>query len=163
MFLCVHGTKHAWSRLIWLADVARLSQSGLNWEEAFALGKRVGCERPLLLGLLLAHDILEERIPEAYLERARSIQVIESSAEIAKRRLESTAPAEPTPLELTVFNARLAPRLWDKVRHLAALLKSPTDAELMWVSLPPRLYFLYYPLRLCRLIPKHMFAAFRRS
>ena len=163
IFLCVHGAKHAWSRLIWLADVARLALKNPDWESAFALAARIGCERPLLLGLLLAHDVLDTAIPEAYLERARLNQTVASAARTVKRRLESNAPAEPTPLELTAFNARLATRWWDKVRHIAALLKSPTDAELKWVWLPPRLFFLYYPLRLYRLISRHLFPMFRES
>lgn len=155
VFLCIHGTKHAWSRLIWLADVARLIQTDLNWEEVFAQATQVGCERPLLLGLLLAGELLGAAIPSAYVERARTQRLIVSMAEQVKRRLSCDIFVEPTGLELTIFNTRLAKRWWDKVRHFTALLKAPTEAELEWLSLPPRLFVLYYPLRFYRLMTKY--------
>jgi hypothetical protein len=156
VFLSVHGTKHLWSRLIWLADIARLARTNLNWEEAFALGKRIGCERPVLLGLLLAHEMLDAVIPEEYLERARSEQIVVSSAEQAKVYLRSDTPSDPTSLEVTIFNVKLADHWWKKVRHFAALLKAPTEAELRCLSLPPKLFFLYYPVRLFRLVAKYV-------
>jgi putative nucleotidyltransferase-like protein len=51
MYLCMHGAKHAWSRLIWFADVARLVDHGVDWQEALALATDTRCERPFFLGL----------------------------------------------------------------------------------------------------------------
>jgi hypothetical protein len=162
VFLCVHGTKHMWARLIWLADIARLAQSHLDWEKALDLAIRNRCERPLLLGLLLAHGTLDASIPDAYLGRARAQRIIISLAQKVKLQLASVSPADPTSLEMTIFNARLAERWWDKVGICAALLKAPTEAELEWLSLPPKLFGLYYPLRFCRLIAKYTSRLVRR-
>ena len=56
LVLCMHGSKHAWSRWMWVCDVARLieSQPGLDWVAARREARRVGLWRCLALGVLLA-------------------------------------------------------------------------------------------------------------
>ena len=156
LFLCVHGAKHMWSRLQWLGDVARLVQTGPDWTAVMALAAETRCERPVLLGLLLAHDLLDAPVPEAILGRARSERRVVSHARKAADRLYRAEPSEPSGVELTVFNAGLAERPWQKVRHYAALLKAPTEAELEVIALPSQLFFLYYPLRAGRLLRKYL-------
>jgi hypothetical protein len=154
LFLCVHGTKHMWSRLQWLGDVARLVRKPLAWDAVLQLAEEAGCMRPLLLGLSLAHELLEAPVPENILQRARAEQAVPARARQVALRLMRIPPSEPHSWELTTFNARMAERTWDKVRHLAALLKAPTDRELEWLLLPEWLFFLYYPLRIARLAKK---------
>ena len=162
LFLCVHGTKHMWSRLQWLGDVARLSSTSLNWGTVLELASEARCERPLLLGLLLAHELLEAPVPETILERARTMEAVRSAAKQVVERLMSTQPAEPQGWQGTLFNARMAERTWDKVRHCAALLKAPTERELELLSLPESLFFLYYPLRAARLALRYGWRRTRR-
>ena len=155
LFLCVHGTKHLWSRLQWLGDVARLACAQPDWTATLELAAGAGCESPMLLGLLLAHELLEAPVPEAILERARGTQSVQRLARQVLLRLNRIPPVEPESLEVTTFNARMAERTWKKVRHYAALLKAPTEVELELLPLPERLFFLYYPLRAARLALKY--------
>jgi hypothetical protein len=155
LYLCVHGTKHMWSRLLWLGDVARLVRTPLNWPEVLALAAEAKCSRPLLLGLLLAHELLEAPVPEEVLQLARSTQAVQSRATQASLRLQCVQPAEPQSWEFTIFNARMAERSWDKLRHYASMLKAPTEWELETLPLPERFFFLYYPLRLARIARKY--------
>ena len=155
LFLCVHGTKHMWSRLQWLGDVARLVRKPLNWEAVLEMAEEARCMRPLLLGLSLAHELLEAPVPEDILQRARAAQAVQARARQVALRLMRTPPGEPQSWELTSFNARMAEGTWDKLRHSAAMLKAPTDRELEWFLLPQRLFFLYYPLRAVRLAYKY--------
>ena len=71
-----HGAKHMWSRLMWLGDVGRLAQAGVDWTAVMKLASETRCERPVLLGLLLAHDLLDAPVPENVLERARGERVV---------------------------------------------------------------------------------------
>ncbi len=155
LFLCAHGAKHGWSRLMWLGDIARAAQQGPDWERTIALAAEARCERPLLLGLLLARDFLDAEIPESLLTRARADTVVMNVAGVARRRLRQMPPQEPDGLALTKFNGALARNLWDKLRHYCALLRAPTEAELQTATLPRQLFFLYYPLRVMRLAAKH--------
>jgi hypothetical protein len=155
LFLCVHGTKHMWSRLQWLGDVARLLRAPLDWQAVLDISEEAKCIRPMLLGLLLAHELLEATVPESLLERARTVRAVQSRARQVTLRLMQLTLREPQSLELTVFNAGMGERTWDKTRHYAALLKAPTDQELKLFLLPKELFFLYYPVRAARLALKY--------
>ena len=156
LFLCIHGTKHMWSRLQWLGDIARLVRKPLDWDVVLQLAEVARCMRPLLLGLLLAHELLDVTVPEGLLVRARATQAVQARAREVTLRLMRTHPTEPQSWELTAFNARMAERNWDKARHYAALLKAPTDQELKLFPLPAKLFLLYYPVRAARLALKYV-------
>jgi hypothetical protein len=159
LFLCVHGAKHLWSRLQWLGDVARLVGAQVRAQPDFAgaleTATEARCDRPLLLGLLLAHDLLRAPVPEAILERARSAEVVPLLARQVALRLNRIPPVEPEGVEITRFNVRMAERTWGKIRHYAAQFKAPTEGELEWFPLPEKLFFLYYPVRAARMAWKY--------
>ena len=57
LYLCVHGSKHAWYSLHWLADITRLLDRHPDAvEPALARAREAGLARPFLLGLSLARD-----------------------------------------------------------------------------------------------------------
>ncbi len=155
LFLCVHGTKHMWSHLQWLGDVARLVRAPLDWSIALQLAAEAKCERPVLLGLLLAHELLEAPVPAEILERSRAQKPVLKLARQLKLRLMRIPLVHPHGMELFTFSVRLAERTRDKVWLSAALLKAPTEAELEMFRLPERWFFLYYPLRVVRLALKY--------
>jgi Uncharacterised nucleotidyltransferase len=74
LLLCMHGSKHAWSRLIWISDVARLldAEPDLNWTVVVQEARRSGLSRMLALGILLAHRIAGAVVPSAILRRFES-------------------------------------------------------------------------------------------
>jgi Uncharacterised nucleotidyltransferase len=155
MYLCVHGAKHAWSRLIWFADVARLVDHGVDWHEALGLATETRCERPFFLGLLLAHELLDTLVPEAILDRARADPIVLSTARETAQRLRRMPPFEPSSTARTAYNARLARGTVDKIRHWAAMFKAPKEEDLEQWNLPTWLFVLYYPLRVQRLAVKY--------
>ena len=65
--LSAHGTKHWWSRLSWLCDIAQLVRadppSVARFVEEHAAG--IGCRRMCSLALILAGDLLEAPLPPA--------------------------------------------------------------------------------------------------
>ena len=69
--LCMHGSKHVWSRLIWICDVAKMleSEPDLDWDSALREAKRVGLWRCLALGVLLAHRVAGAQVPDEVLRR----------------------------------------------------------------------------------------------
>ncbi len=74
LVVCMHGSKHAWSRLIWICDVAQLLATfpNLDWKEVTQEAKRVGLWRPLALGVLLAHRVVGAVVPPPILRRFES-------------------------------------------------------------------------------------------
>src|SRR5205823_835447 len=74
LVLCAHATKHSWSRLVWICDVARLvavAGTRMAWPEVFARARAAGASRILSLGLLLANRVLMAPLPEDVLARLR--------------------------------------------------------------------------------------------
>ena len=69
--LCVHGSKHAWEQLKWVCDVAELlrAHDHLDWDQVFSQASTWRCRRLVLMGLSLAHRLLDVPLPEAVLAR----------------------------------------------------------------------------------------------
>src|SRR5262245_8623753 len=60
VYLCAHGAKHVWEKLIWIVDVAGLihRHSNADWDRIYELAVEQRCERVLFLGLRLARDVV---------------------------------------------------------------------------------------------------------
>lgn len=60
LLLCLHGAKHGWDRLGWVADVARLVEveTAWDWPALLRRARREGLGRTAVTGLYLAHDLL---------------------------------------------------------------------------------------------------------
>jgi hypothetical protein len=157
VFLCMHGAGHLWFRLQWVCDVARLIEISpeMNWSRVFELAGLDGGEHVVLLGLLVAHDLLHAPLPAEILKRASEDSVIQPLAAQVRRRLSEPTLAAPESWEIATFNATMAERAWDKMRLFAALLKAPTEADVRLLRLPRKLFFLYYPFRIWRLSAKY--------
>ena len=69
--LCVHGAKHWWERLRWIADIAELVNRGQirDWDRVAAASNRAHSRRSVQLGLWLAHRLLDADIPPSVAER----------------------------------------------------------------------------------------------
>ena len=153
--LCIHGAKHHWERLMWLCDVARLTtRVPIDWNAAWMKAAELGCEPPLLLGLYLAHHLLEAEVPDMLLERARRSASIQTLARQVRERMFAGDPRPYTALESCRFHFRLA-GFRGGLRFALGVLLIPTDADWTWVRLPAPLYWLYYPVRVGRLTFKH--------
>ena len=158
VYLCIHGTRHCWTKLRWLSDVSMLLARNpeIDWKTVDAIASESRASRALALGLALAHDLLGATLPRHVLERIDDDVALRSFTRELAERLRSPDPApQPTAVARTLFNARLAPSRWLGVRHAAALLKAPTDADAEFVRLPRALILLYYPFRAVRLVFKY--------
>ena len=64
--LCVHGAKHLWCKLGWIADVAGLlaSPAPPDLTRTFELAGRCGATRLLCVGLLLAKRLAGASLPK---------------------------------------------------------------------------------------------------
>lgn len=156
LFLCAHGSKHRWACLGWICDIALvLKRAEIDWASLLSRAQRAHIERMVLLGLRLAGDIFETVLPDAVKERVDAEpKVIAISNEVRDRILEGSATGR-SAVSAYRMNLRMLERIRDKIRYLASILFTPGETEWRHVSLPPALYFLYYPYRLMRLVGKY--------
>jgi hypothetical protein len=140
ILLAVHGTKHFWERLMWIADIAELAQvkGGVAWPEAFERAAEMGVERMLRLALYTAHHMLDAPLPDDVLEKVQSDPVTKKLGDGIQARF---FRGEQTPLPVfSRFRFRVATRdrFWQGVRYALRLATSPTEPDRAAVPLPAR-------------------------
>src|SRR5437660_6009318 len=88
VLISIHGAKHFWERLMWIADVAALvsRQTDIDWQRVADSAQAVGAERILHTGLRLASDLLQARLP------GKVQAMVEADRVAARRRLRSPRP-----------------------------------------------------------------------
>jgi hypothetical protein len=135
IIICVHGAKHFWEKLLWVADVAALisRSTEMRWELAEQSARDVGAETMLHGGLLLAADVLQTSLPQQVMQRAKA-----DSAALAMTRqvlewLPQAGEARPD------FQRGLLPRAFFRMRmrggaaagiaYFLRLLFSPTEED----------------------------------
>jgi len=131
VLICVHGAKHLWERLMWIADVAALvsRQVNLDWERAVASAREVGAGRMLHTGLLLAATLLKLRLPDHVLEEVKSDKV---TAKLTRQILNWLPAAGYTPpglFERAAFRLRMHGGLVSSPAYLMRLMLSPTEED----------------------------------
>ena len=152
--LCVHGSRHLWERLSWICDVAELiSRHQLNWPSLLERAERADSERMFLLGLFLAHELLEVPLPAEVQQRCASDVRLKSLAlNVVAHLFNGTTHVPPSSREIFNYNLRVRKTWTARARYLVHMLR-PTDSDLGHRSLPSSMNFVYYltrPLRLLR-------------
>ena len=152
VMLCVHGAKHFWDRLGWSVDIAELIKSqALDWDLSMQIAAEKQSTRVLLLGLYLAHELLQAPLPPHVLKTAQRDTAVRWLADKVRAQFEGDADASPGVLPRALFRLRSRDSLSQGVRHMARLTLSPTERDRESTHLPPslaRLYVLVRPLRL---------------
>lgn len=154
LYLCAHGSKHLWQRLVWVCDVACLIRTyRIHWGRVYAQAR--GSERMLSIGLLLARDLMGTE-PQFYVPAlaGRDGRTLVLASQI-QRRLSSRSGSKAQTCEVFLFNWRAAGNIWLKLRYPLGLITLPAEADWSFIRLPVWLFFLHYPLRLTRLLVKY--------
>jgi hypothetical protein len=131
VLICIHGAKHFWERLIWIADVAALitRQSSIDWRRVAESAKEVGAERMLHTGLRLAKILLNTPLPA---ETMAMVEGDNQSAHLAERILRwlpAAGYAPPRLFERALFRLRMRGGLLSAPAYLVRLSLSPTEED----------------------------------
>ncbi|MGH7569372.1 MAG: nucleotidyltransferase domain-containing protein [Gemmatimonadales bacterium] len=158
LVLAAHGTRHHWTRLLWIADVAELVRSveAIDWDTLYRRAAALGTARMLTLALRLAQDLLDASPPTRMREHLRRDRTVETLAADIRRRLFLGPISAEVGLRTRLFHIRAHERLAHRVTYLSRLVLtlSPRDWDLL--PLPRRLYLLYYLVRPLRLMVKYL-------
>jgi hypothetical protein len=155
IILSLHAAKHAWGRLIWLCDLARLMEKQtLDWERIGSHAKKLGIQRILRVTLLLANRLLgagissqaDINIPEDKRSELMATDIEDHIASDTTFDVESAAYFR--------LMLRLRERRRDQVRFLSRLLFTAGPGEWAAIRLPAPLFPLYRVVRVTRLAAK---------
>ena len=150
LFLCVHGGKHSWRSLIWIADLARLiSAVPLDWDRVLAQAAETRLARTILLGTYLAQSLFGSELPPEVQERAKRDPAIAGLATRVRSNLERGGEVRIS--DSLSFQCQLLESTADRMRFLALYLQ-PTEADWDSLHIPASLMPLYYVARPFRLV-----------
>lgn len=155
--LCVHGSKHFWERLMWIADIAALLQrsQGLNWQLCLAQARLLGARRMVHLGVLLAENLLQASPPEALRSQVHADPGAMALAVQVQRRYLAGDRTTHGIFERMKFRVRMRGGIVPGTAYLLRLATAPTEED--WAGAPPRRpsSFLQSVLRPLRLVRKY--------
>jgi Uncharacterised nucleotidyltransferase len=155
VLISVHGAKHFWERLMWIADVAALvfRQTAIDWQRLADSARAVGAERMLHTGLRLASDLLKTQLPDDVHAMVQADVVAARLAQQTCKWLPAAGSAPPGLCERAAFRLRMRGSLIAAPAYLLRLLLSPTEED--WLkdageSRPRLRDILRRPFRLAR-------------
>lgn len=150
--LSLHAAKHAWGRLIWLCDIARImSRPNLNWDWIKQQASELGIARILSVTLLLANRLLGASIPATVDATLGGDPATLTIAEEIGAGIENGAAFDVESVSYFRLMLRLRERSADQMRFMSRLVFTPGPGEWKAVRLPPALFPLYRVVRLSRL------------
>jgi len=163
LYLCAHGAKHGWTSLKMIADVARIiERCEIDLDEVMRDAERIGSDRMVLLGLMLANELLGASVAPAILERGL--------ADVAVKGAKMTvvdAMFREEQIEAEAENYRgIAVRLMnpaDRARYWWWRAVTPTAGDWEFIWLPRRAYPAYFLVRPVRLALQFVRSRVRRK
>jgi Uncharacterised nucleotidyltransferase len=130
LLICIHGAKHFWERLMWIADVAALvSRQSIDWGRANSAAREVDAERMLRLGLLLASDVLGVRLPAEVAADIGSDTAAARAVQGIVKRLPSAGSQPLGLLGRAAFRVRMRGGFLAGPAYLLRLSFSPTEED----------------------------------
>jgi hypothetical protein len=161
ILVCVHGAKHFWQEMKWLADLSQLINqfTDLQWEIIFNHAENLNAKRILTLGLLLAQEYCGVNYDSeivSLLRSEKSIQYFLNDLHANFFRFRSWSPFS-VPL---LFYIKTRERKKDRISYIfyyvLDVLLLPNKNDFTVISLPEvvfPLYFVIRPLRSIKYIP----------
>jgi hypothetical protein len=128
---CIHGAKHFWERLTWVADVAALAarHPEIDWRKARGWAKEVGAERMLRVGLQLGASVLDVKLPDAMVEEVECDGMAKKLCRQVARWLPLAGYSPPALLERAMFRMNMAGGGIAGAGYLLRLSLSPTEED----------------------------------
>jgi hypothetical protein len=133
ILICIHGAKHFWERLSYIADVAAfVSKQELDWKRVTLAANEVGGERMLYVGLRLAADVLGAPLPENIAASVRTDPAVERLARQVLQCLPAAGSAPRGIFTRAIFRMRMRGGIFSGPAYLLRLSFSPTEED--WVE-----------------------------
>lgn len=155
LLLCLHGAKHGWDRLGWVADLARLLEVEAEWDWPAVLrrARKEGLGRIVVCGLHLAGELLGAPVPaEVRAEAARDAEV-RALVRLVRARL--AGPVPPGSYYLR-FHWRVAEGWRGRLAMVRRTLFTLSPADRVAVRVPAGLGWVRYAVRPMRLAWRYL-------
>lgn len=157
VMLCIHGSKDFWERISWIADIAELIRAcpKLDWSAVYARADSWKARRILHLGLALASEMLDARLPDEIGARVRDDRAAAALASEVTHRLLQRDQSTFGSAGRFSFRRRMVNGALAGWRYSIRLAVAPAEEDWQMVRLPGPLAPLYVALRPLRLLRKY--------
>ncbi|SHK79187.1 nucleotidyltransferase domain-containing protein [Rhodothermus profundi] len=162
LYLVIHGNKHRWLKLTWVADVAELVRRcpELDWSFVAQQARDLGVERVLAIGLILAEALLGAPVPEGIQSRLRQRRIAHRMArEVVHRWMFRDNTEVYAFWPVFWYHLRERERWRHRLGYLGHHLKlalAPTEKDRAFCRLPEQLTFLYPLIRPVRVLVERL-------
>jgi Uncharacterised nucleotidyltransferase len=130
VLISIHGAKHFWERLIYIADVAAfLTRQQLDWDRLFSAAAEVAAQRMLRSALGLAASLLDAPLPPEINAAVRNDAAVSRLTAQITRWLPPAGSAPPGLFERAVFRMRMRGSMLSAIPYLLRLSISPTEDD----------------------------------
>jgi hypothetical protein len=127
-YLCLHATRHKWTELRWMCDVAELLREypNLNWTRVTTRAAELGLERRLYLGLFLSKNVIGISLPGEIEAKIIAAPRVNALAREVMQGLFDDGKHESflANLQLLSFQLKAMDRMSDRFRYFLRFLKS---------------------------------------
>lgn len=162
LYLCGHGARHGWETLGGVCDIAMLTRAArIDWERVDAISDGARSRRVLLLGVLLAHDLMEAQVPGRLLDAAWHEHSVISAARAFVSYATDTAASGAGIYQRWSIPVRMIERPAARIRYVVSRGLFPSAEDRAFIYLPQALASLYYLVRPMRIALKKMGTAVR--
>jgi hypothetical protein len=152
LLLALHAAKHVWEKLIWICDLARLSQlPTLDWNWICGQARHLGIERIVRITLELAQKLLVCSIPSSLERRLSEDRAAGALAEEIEGYLANGKTYKVESLAYFRLMLELRERRIDRARFITRFVCTPGPGEWAIAQLPKPLFPVYRALRISRL------------
>ncbi|MCG6136151.1 MAG: nucleotidyltransferase family protein [Nostoc sp. LLA-1] len=119
LFLCVHACRDRWNKLSLISDVAALIRvtPEINWDLLIKQAQELGCWRRLLLGIILAKNLLGTDLPTEILPLIEAEPGLTAITTQVRERLFIQTYKPPALWTRYLFDLNIRERLQDKVKY----------------------------------------------
>ena len=154
LLISIHGAKHFWERLLWIADVAALiTHNAIDWDRAAAIAREADAQRMLRVALLLAKNVAGATLPAAIQADTESDSGARHMAQQVADRLPQVDEKPLSLLNRALFRMKMRGGGLPGITYLLRLSLAPTEED--WLAGPERekqtaLSAIERPLRLAR-------------
>jgi len=141
----LHGAKEQWARLLWIVDIAEhlRRHPGLDWDAALQRATDAGLCRILLLGVMLAEQLLQAPVPDTIRSMMRAEQTAQALAQRVQARLLMMPQPQTSVFTLSSFQWRARERWSDRWSYAVASLTTARLQHLRMINLPAPFSFAY--------------------
>lgn len=154
--LCVHGCKHAWKSLAWIADIGRFldKHSPLKWDDVFGQCGKGDLQRMLFVTLNVCHDLAGLTLPPKIIESCKKDRTaLKLADEIGKKLFKE--PEKASMLLPRLSELKFKTTIPGRIRFILRYISRPALGD--WsVPLPKLLFPLYYILRPIRVLLQYI-------